>query len=1174
MKRNNFMKRIMKTAVSLCTAAVFIFPCTALSVQHITAIAEEAFAESAGGTYENLSWSIDDGVLTISGEGEMAVDSTLEMMEASNYPWNAYEYVSIVVEEGVTSISESAFAYSSAVEISLPETLTYIGSLAFDSSKIINITIPESVQSIGEAVFVQSDIKRAVINAQITELPEISFLHTNLEEITLPDGLTTIGENAFLGCDKLKKVNIPESVTYIGVRAFSHCMSIEKYDLPDGLTYIGGGAFEYNSITELTVPDSVTEYGAFIMDCTELKELVLPEGFFSESIPKYFFQNCKYLDASVYLTEGITDIGAYAFNGCSSMTSITIPDSVSSIGDGVFKGCSSLEYVKCSNNITSIPFQAFYGCASLETCILPDSLATIKQDAFSYSGITEIEFPEGLEAIEFYAFDTLNPISNVVLPDSVTSIYGSSFTNAESLTLGASVKITSGSISSDKTKRLDNIYVSPDNPYYEAEDGILYDKGKTTIIDFAATHTFENDTYFIPDTVTSIGKPIRCQTFRNYAVSTENERFSTIDGVLTDKSGTKLVSYPYGRKDKVYTVPDTIETIGESAFEGTHVEYVIFPDSLKTIESKAFQNGSLKGFDASPSIEYVGKYAFNNGKISYIELESMSGNSDPYAFYARVIKLPEGSEFTLGRSDIIRVYGDETAGEVSVSGTYGEFTWEIRNKTLIIAGNGEMVKSAEYPWHDNEFYKVKFIGENITIPDNVFAGLNNLCVLDLGEGVVSIGAGAFSSCNALTYVSGGENVSFVGKDAFLNTKWVGSSVLNNLNDETENMCRLGSVCVCVEPEQESAAFPDTIDFIADGALKGCKNLKTIYISRNGWEFSEDVFSDCISIENICWCDTGERITLNEFQEMAQSCEISTFTNNNGEEVTGKTVYSINNILTLVNAMKLTPFEEDLSREYCHNIINEIGINEDMTDEELIQMFFDYLMKTTEYGFTYIEDPYGIYQSNEISFSMCSLFSHESTGLAIMKSGVCSSYSELFKVYAEVLAKEGISTTITAMENFGAGHQWNVIGLDTGTENERWYYHDASNGQCLIGYENGILKSNPEMFAYDGDIPENEDGTYTITLKDGTLINLQGEDAERNVLTGDADGNGSVDISDAVLVLKVYAQKAADLTPDEGYTDTDGDGVTEIGDASAILTYYAMSAADIPVSWEDIFKKAE
>ena len=273
-------------------------------------------------------------------------------------------------------------------------------------------------------------------------------------------------------------------------------------------------------------------------------------------------------------------------------------------------------------------------------------------------------------------------------------------------------------------------------------------------------------------------------------------------------------------------------------------------------------------------------------------------------------------------------------------------------------------------------------------------------------------------------------------------------------------------------------------------------------------------------------------------------------------------------------MKLTPFEEDLSREYCHNIINEIGINEDMTDEELIQMFFDYLMKTTEYGFTYIEDPYGIYQSNEISFSMCSLFSHESTGLAIMKSGVCSSYSELFKVYAEVLAKEGISTTITAMENFGAGHQWNVIGLDTGTENERWYYHDASNGQCLIGYENGILKSNPEMFAYDGDIPENEDGTYTITLKDGTLINLQGEDAERNVLTGDADGNGSVDISDAVLVLKVYAQKAADLTPDEGYTDTDGDGVTEIGDASAILTYYAMSAADIPVSWEDIFKKAE
>ena len=178
------------------------------------------------------------------------------------------------------------------------------------------------------------------------------------------------------------------------------------------------------------------------------------------------------------IKERTTHINNDLFNGCSNMTSISIPSSVVSIGDNAFSGCSSLpvegyiRYADCFaievtdqgqstytlkegtrflNNslfsycrqlesitipegIQEIKSQTFIYCNRLTNITLPEGITKIGPHAFQYcSSLTDITLPEGLTTIEDWTFGGCSSLTNITLPESLTSIYEDSFNGCHSL---------------------------------------------------------------------------------------------------------------------------------------------------------------------------------------------------------------------------------------------------------------------------------------------------------------------------------------------------------------------------------------------------------------------------------------------------------------------------------------------------------------------------------------------------------------------------------------------------------------------------------------------------------------------------------------------------------------------------------------------------------------------
>ncbi len=282
--------------------------------------------------------------------------------------------------------------------------------------------------------------------------------------------------------------------------------------------------------------------------------------------PFYYNSSVK----TVIIENGVTSIGKHAFQGCASLISITILNSVTSIGDSAFYNCTSLTNITIPNSVTSISRHAFCNCTSLKS---------------------------------------------VTIPNSVTSIGSSVFYNCTSLT---------------------SIEVSGNNKNYSSLDGVLFNKDKSELITYPAGKT--DSEYAIPNSVTSIGYGAfyactslanitipssvtsigdhafyNCTSLTSIEVSDNNKNYSSLDGVLFNKDKSELITYPVGKTDSEYAIPNSVTSVDSYTFDKCiSLTSVTIGNSVTSIGEYTFLGcTSLTSVTIPDSVTSIGRYAFD-----------------------------------------------------------------------------------------------------------------------------------------------------------------------------------------------------------------------------------------------------------------------------------------------------------------------------------------------------------------------------------------------------------------------------------------------------------------------------------------------------------------------------------------------------------------------------------
>jgi hypothetical protein len=309
---------------------------------------------------------------------------------------------------------------------------------------------------------------------------------------------------------------------------------------------------------------------------------------------------------------------------------------------------------------------------------IPDTInglpvTSIGDFAFLGTSLTSVTIPNSVTGIGDYAFDACLALTGVTIPNSVTNIGHAAFLNCDSLpdvTIPASVS-NIGTRAFDQCPGLQAITVVAQNVYYSSVNGVLFDKSQNTLIRYPesleGSYTIPSGvcnvggyafrgclaltSVTMPNSVTNIADYAfdYCFSLTNFTVGAQNAFYSSVNGVLFDKSQNTLIACPEGLGGS-YTIPDFVTNIGTNAFaECISLTNVTISGSVTNIGDYAFYFCySLSSVMIGTNVTALGDGVFYASGLTSVTIPNSVSNigAAAFEFCSRLTSVMIGSGVT------------------------------------------------------------------------------------------------------------------------------------------------------------------------------------------------------------------------------------------------------------------------------------------------------------------------------------------------------------------------------------------------------------------------------------------------------------------------------------------------------------------------------------------------